>query len=86
MASEGPTAPGTGGLLTTGSIFWSNTGNITAVDASYATATGAGSANTWGLRAYNFNFTADGIPDDAVVDGIQTMRRVKGNTSCADES
>jgi hypothetical protein len=51
----------------TGSQAWSNAGNITAEDATYATATLSASTDTQYLKATNFGFS---IPSGATINGI----------------
>lgn len=70
MAQTSITLPGTGADNNAfGTVTWSNPGNITADDASYAT-TGAmgGSQQTHYLKATNFGFA---IPAGAAINGIE---------------
>ena len=67
MAAEGPNITGTGADdSAVGTNTWSNPGNITADDTSYATLFLAG--QTHYLKATNFGFS---IPTDATIDGIE---------------
>mgnify|MGYP003557001264 FL=1 len=69
MATEGPTAPGT--LVsdsTIGAVAWSNPGNASASDGSWATAViGAAVTPSEYLKVTNFGFS---IPSGATIDGI----------------
>jgi hypothetical protein len=51
-----------------GAIAWTNPGNISASDDSYATATGSNNAISHFLKATNFAFT---IPNGATINGIK---------------
>lgn len=66
---------GTGANVATGgfgNVVWSNPGNITSSDNSYATASFAGGTDTGFdyLRATNFGFSID---SDATIDGIEAI-------------
>ncbi|MBX4200993.1 hypothetical protein KW786_02585, partial [Candidatus Parcubacteria bacterium] len=67
--SSGPNNAGTGaddsGI---GTIAWTNPGNVTASDDSYATASTFGSGTTHYLKATNFGFS---IPDGSTINGIK---------------
>jgi hypothetical protein len=58
-ASEGPNLPDTGSADAPGmgEVGWVNAGNLTATDATDATATFVAAANTAGLRATDYDFT-----------------------------
>ena len=76
--TAGPTSPGTGADdATVGTRTWSNPGNITSSNNSYATATssGGGNSTTHYLKATNFGFS---IPDGATIDGITVEIERKG--------
>lgn len=70
MASQGPNGAGTGADETSvGTVAWSNPGNITAEDGSYATATlTALNEQSHYLKASNYGFT---IPTGATIDGVE---------------
>ena len=68
MPSTGAIIASTGASLTgIGAVAWTNPGNITASDNTYATASLNNSVSRW-LVATNFNFST--IPDDAVILGV----------------
>ena len=74
----GPNAPGTGATSSAGTL-WSNPGNITADDSSYATANMVLGTTTRRLEATNFGFA---IPTGATIDGIVvTWKRKTSSTS-----
>lgn len=67
MATAGPNAAGTGAdNAASGSVAWTNPGNITSDDANYATCN-ITSSSTHLLAARNFGFS---IPGDATINGI----------------
>lgn len=69
MASEGPNAPASGAANDNGGdVAWSDPGNVTADDSSYATAALTASQTTQDLEALDFGFT---IPVGATIDGVQ---------------
>jgi hypothetical protein len=83
MASQGPLSPGTAGDdSTVGTVNWSNPGNITTSNDSYATAAGGGI--TFYLTATNFGFT---IPTGATINGIavEIERSRLGGLTTTDE-
>lgn len=78
MATSGPTSCGTGADdAAVGSVAWTNPGNITADDASYATAATTNVATSHWLKATNFGFT---LPTDAIINGIQVTYKYKDST------
>lgn len=88
MASQGPTIAGSGSDdSTVGSVSWSNPGNVTADDASYATATLATGANQ---TSHYLFFTGFGfsVPAGATIDGVvvDIKRKVSAGTTYKDNS
>jgi hypothetical protein len=92
MASQGPLGVGTGADdSSTGVTAWSNPGNITADDGTYATAAitsvGFQTAVTHFLKATNFGFS---IPSGATIDGVVAVFNRKcvlsGTAICRDNS
>lgn len=75
MASQGPNGAGTGA-----GGSWTNPGNITADDASFATLnfTGTPTYPTTALKATNFGFS---IPSGATINGIVVEWKRKVNTT-----
>ncbi len=79
--TAGPTSPGTGADdAAIGTRTWSNPGNITSSNNTYATATssGGGNSTTHYLKATNFGFS---IPSGATIDGITVGIERKGTTT-----
>ena len=78
MATAGPNSPAAGADDTStgsGTTAWTNPGNITAQDSTYATANGA--QTTHWLKATNFGFS---IPAGATINGV-TLSIVEGGYS-----
>lgn len=71
MSATGDTFPGAGS--TSGSPAWSDPGDITADDSSFATVTGLLAGNTTGnLIATDFGFgDPGGVPNGATIDGVE---------------
>jgi len=78
MATQGPNGPSSGAdSATAGVTAWTNPGNITADDGTFATcATGGLPTNSHYLVATGFGFT---IPNGATVDGITVGWKRKGS-------
>ena len=83
MASEGPNSPSTGADAGGLGTAWSNPGNVTAADASEASATLAGLGTTNYLLATGFGFA---IPGGATINGVavEVKRRSGLGTSISD--
>jgi hypothetical protein len=86
MSTAGPNSPSTAADdSTTGTIAWSNPGNVTASDNTYATAGMAGSQISHYLTAAGFGFS---LPSDATVQGIlvEWERKLGSGTDCRDNA
>ncbi len=79
--TSGPNYAGNGTSVTgVGTVVWTNPGNITAADTSYATCALSSSAQSTYLWATNFGFA---IPAGNIINGIQVsiMRQSADSTS-----
>lgn len=80
MASQGPNTAGTGADdSAVGTVTWSNPGNVTASDNTYATAA-VNSTTSHYLKATNFGFS---IPAGSTIDGVVVEWERKANTGGA---
>lgn len=86
MATTGHNTVASGANSTLeGTRTWSNTGNITANDNTYATVSILSNETSNILRGYNVNMSA--IPDGAQIDGIQVIiRRLETTASGATDN
>jgi hypothetical protein len=83
VSTAGPNTCGTGADdSSVGSLAWTNPGNITASDNTYATGAGPGTSHY--LKATNFGFS---IPSGATINGIQVeWERKSTGGGCTDSS
>lgn len=83
MASEGPLAPSSGSNVDKGSAAWSNPGNVTADDSSFATVSlFAGFSSDYLV----IEWTSFSIPSGATIDGVEfavKVRRASGEVISA---
>lgn len=76
MPSQGPNAPSTGANdAAVGTVAWTNPGNVTADDSTFATAALTAIDTTQFLKATGFGFS---IPTGSTVDGILVEWKRKG--------
>ena len=81
QVTVGPNSPGTGTNVVVGGTAWSNPGNITASDNSYASVSLTFFATSDALVATNFGFS---IPGTATIDGITVSIEKNGTGFTSD--